>query len=507
MKKTEREETKIALKSKSTLKGSSTTSGKKSGKKKGNDSDTDDDDLEGILEKMRKEWEEAHTVTEELLEGPPTCPNGGHLWCIGGEFFSEDGQAVQYTPEKDKWCKFISPTCPGPRSAHAVAVSLAGGRKIFLFSGEFSSLHQNTFHHYPRYLNDLWLFNMQEYKWNQVEFREMDAKPSPCSGFSFLPCANGIILHGGYCKEYAKGKPMLLSISSPFHCVTDEDTNKETLESVFCNDLYGYQLSGKGKWSSMTLKKTKSEGWCQKDKDAKWKEQNSGGEEDDEAKDEVPPPAAAPETPKTATLDGPDPTDPLLTAPLPRYNTMLAVLRSTLYIYGGIYEHGSRKYTLDNFYSLQLDKMDKYICLKESDVVILDGDIESNSDEDEDKDDDSNDDDDDDNKEEEEERDGDNAGVDKHDEADEEEDELCSQATTFMGVSKNTTRSLEDIQSTPLPGETLAMQILDSKAHGNSDNQGKQLHRDGFTLAEEQYTAYKPILAEVEKRWGWMKKR
>ncbi|KAF8815477.1 hypothetical protein BYT27DRAFT_7193487 [Phlegmacium glaucopus] len=28
----------------------------------------------------------------------------------------------------------------------------------------------------------------------------------PRSGFSFLPCADGIILHGGYCKQYAKGK-------------------------------------------------------------------------------------------------------------------------------------------------------------------------------------------------------------------------------------------------------------------------------------------------------------
>ena len=57
---------------------------------------------------------------------------------------------------------------------------------------------------------------------------------------------------------------------------------------------YGYQLSGKGKWSSMALKKpkvkgTKSKGAKkkQKDKDAKWKEQNSGGEEEDEGEDEV----------------------------------------------------------------------------------------------------------------------------------------------------------------------------------------------------------------------------
>ena len=53
---------------------------------------------------MRREWEEAHTVTEELVEGPPSrranatltaCPNGNHLWCIGGELFSEDGKAVR----------------------------------------------------------------------------------------------------------------------------------------------------------------------------------------------------------------------------------------------------------------------------------------------------------------------------------------------------------------------------------------------------------------------------
>ena len=52
---------------------------------------------------MRREWEEAHTVTEELVEGPPSrranatlsaCPSGNHLWCIGGEFFSDDGKAV-----------------------------------------------------------------------------------------------------------------------------------------------------------------------------------------------------------------------------------------------------------------------------------------------------------------------------------------------------------------------------------------------------------------------------
>jgi hypothetical protein len=112
-----------------------------------------------------------------------------------------------------------------------------------------------------------------------------------------------------------------------------------------------------------------------------------------------------------------------------------------------------------------------------------------------------------------------------------------------MGVSKDTTRSAEDVLSTPEPGESLAMfyarsrtfhyvpnlsfgadylqgEYWTQKAHGVSDNRGKLLRRDGFSFAEERYgmfnrrysqygllfilfvplsVEYKPILEEVEK--------
>jgi hypothetical protein len=49
---------------------------------------------------MRKEWEDAHKVTEEPYVPSrranatlKPCPNGAHLWYIGGEFFSDDGRA------------------------------------------------------------------------------------------------------------------------------------------------------------------------------------------------------------------------------------------------------------------------------------------------------------------------------------------------------------------------------------------------------------------------------
>lgn len=156
----------------------------------------------------------------------------------------------------------MSPTCPGPRSAHAVVSSPVGGGKLFLFGvyhGPVSILRAQTnsyqvanFHrftkipsitiatsgaltsprtlgiesklrsdqvldrgigvytyqhrssleltqwsrmamwkHYivlfggfydpgitTRYLNDLWVFDTQEYKWQQIEFRQTDTKPS-----------------------------------------------------------------------------------------------------------------------------------------------------------------------------------------------------------------------------------------------------------------------------------------------------------------------------------------
>ena len=49
------------------------------------------------------------------------------------------------------------------------------------------------------------------------------------------------------------------SMGIMFGGVTDEDKHEETLESVFHNDMYGYQLGGNRRWVSMLLKKPKQE--------------------------------------------------------------------------------------------------------------------------------------------------------------------------------------------------------------------------------------------------------
>ncbi|KAF7294947.1 Galactose oxidase [Mycena indigotica] len=575
---------------------------KVSGKRK-KDGD-DDEDLEAILEKLRVEWEEKHKVIEEVADGPPSrranctltpCPTGAqHLWAIGGEFFSEDGKAYFYSdvyrysadkPFRMNGANSCLQHVLGPVLRMRLPPHPRGEASFSsLACGEFSSVNQNSFHHYrdfwcfdiqthswdridtkvrpsarsghrmaiwkhfivlfagfydpgttTKYLNDLWLFDLQDYKWRQAEFKETELRPSPRSGFSFISTPEGILLHGGYCKEYAKGKrpvgvmledtwflnmsmapsdkpsnnPVLLKwerrkrpstayapalrsgctmtlwqakqMAVMFGGVTDEDTSEETLESVFWNDLNGYQMTGKGKFVSLTLKRPKG-------KSKKPKKVANKGDDDD----------SEPET-EEIDLD-----DPILTTPLPRYNAMLAVLRNTLYIYGGIYERGKREFTMDDFYSVQLDKLDKYVCLKKSEIIIPEEDEESSSSDDTGSSDSTGSSDDD--------SEGDEE-TDKEEAAPEEEvivepeqppeSDIRAKATAFMGVAKE--RSAEDSLSTPLPGETLAAFYARTraywvqKAHATTEHQGKQLRRDGFSLAQETYQSYKPILKEVEK--------
>ncbi|KAG9308086.1 hypothetical protein JVU11DRAFT_12599 [Chiua virens] len=372
---------------------------------------------------------------------------------------------------------------------------------------------------------------------------------SPRSGFSFLPTSDGIALYGGYCNEYTKGKrpvgvilddtwllkmtldpalptPLALkwerrkTVSSThmptahagcrmalwlakstgvmFGWVTDEERVEEGLESAFWNDLYGYQLGGNGRWIAMHLKRPKKKGGGKK------KQPKRGG---------VTSTLATQPNPEPEHDDDAGPDDPNSTRPMPRYNAMLAVLRNTLYIYGGIFELGTREYTLDDFYTLQLDKLDPFVCLKSSGIVIPTEAEESSDDEHEegegggsDKD---------------EGEDEDSEGVsDSEDESGEEPEgvietdakpgapsetleaempvdkDLRARATVFMGVAeRNTTRSAEDVISTPAPGETLATFYARSrkywaqKAHQEqaSDSRSKQLRRDGFGLAEARY--------------------
>ncbi|KAF8340469.1 uncharacterized protein EI90DRAFT_2906953 [Cantharellus anzutake] len=588
--------------------------------RKDDDVSDDDEDLEAILEKMRIEWEEKHRVTEEISDGPPSRranatltpdPSGNYLWCIGGEYFSEDGKAhfysdvYRYSPDKNEWRRFTSATCPGPRSAHAVVATPSEGGKLFLFGGEFSSLHQTTFHHYrdtwvfdiaskswerlatknkpparsghrmavwkhfivlfggffdpgvrTQYLNDLWIFDTEDYTWKPVEISGIDRKPSPRSGFSFLSTPEGIVLHGGYYQEYVKGKrpqgvvlddtwflrpgcsyiatignrmstdtkefkwerrkkannahapiarsgcTMALwanssakSLGIMFGGVRDVDEGDEVLTSEFYNDMYGYNTPHPGKWVTLTLRKKKQKagkGSKRKAKIQPMEVQAPGGDDDTDGEE------SESEDPDGGNTDSPG---------LPADNAMLAVLRNTLYIYGGILERGAREYTLDDFWSVALDKMDEFVCLRPLDVSMFDGNDGSSEEENDDEEDEGE------GEESDEDANQDHSDPDEHSKDQEKEidtaetvlvnTQLRDQAARFLEGSK--TISAEEALRTPLPGETLTVFYARSReywaqqAHTFSDNRGKQLRRDGFGLAQDRYEEYKPLLEEVEK--------
>lgn len=429
------------------------------------------------------------------------------------------------------------------------------------------------------YLGDLWIWDTSEYRWHEVQIRDADRKPSPRSGFSFLPCPEGVIIHGGYCKEYTgkqvKGVVLddtwLLRMDtdlsklkwerrkkvgyapSPrsgiqmahwpakamgvsFGGVFDSYDDDEDLISTFYNELFGYQTAGNGRWISLNLKRPKKKGPTKKQKvkavqvqqeiaqtaeeDARDHEGEDGEEEEnsaDSAHSGQPNGTAASaeshtrestndvsKQPGRAEQDEEeDPDDPLKSVPIARYNTMMAVQKNTLYIYGGIVESANKEFTLDDFYSLQLDKLDRFTCHKECNIAELDW-KESDSEDDDDSESDSSSHSSEESEAEEEEAQGEEAITGATEAAEEEnaeptdaeKAELRAKATAFIGVAKNTERDPEELMSTPLPGETLktfydrTREYWAQKAHEHSDNRGKSLRRDGFQLADDKYCEF-----------------
>ncbi|KAK1926781.1 hypothetical protein DB88DRAFT_181067 [Papiliotrema laurentii] len=557
-----------------------------------------------------------------LLASPSTLtsePASNHLYMLFGEFF--DGSRVtfynsvlRYDIAKNEWREYKSGEGPAPRSSAAgvASPSLGDGGGILIFGGEYASPTQTTFHHYKdlwlfsikshtwekietrkgpsgrsghrmvawkhyiilfggfidvgiktNYLSDLWIFDTNELKWKQIEYLDKDRAPGPRSGFSFIPCAEGAILHGGFVKEYVKGTrtkgvaladtwllrmdtdlgklkwerrkkvgyaPSLRSGCSMTHWaskgmgvlfggVIDEEKDEEDLESTFFNDLFAYNPVGNGRWVSLNLKRKKKAGGRRRKKIVPVKaEEHDDDEERDEAEDEDVDMEAEPQQEEQAQVveeeEEDDADDPAKSVPLTRYNAMLAIVKNTLFIYGGIYEtsNPAREYTLDDFVTLNLEKLDRYVHLRGTGLEELEAEWKGSDDEDMDSD-----------SEQEEESEGEDEdgdemdGIEDEDEDEEakekrhaaltqaEKDALRQSATKFMGVAKDTTRSEEEVLSTPLPGENLrtfydrSREYWAGTAYERNGSRGKTLRREGFALASAKYEAYKPLLEEIER--------
>lgn len=318
-----------------------------------------EDDIDAILLSIQKEEAKKKEVhVEDNVPAPSPRSNCSltinpqketELILYGGEFYNGSktyvyGDLYRYDVEKQEWKLVSSPNSPPPRSAHQ---AVAWKNYLYIFGGEFTSPNQERFHHYKdfwvldlktnqweqlnykgapsprsghrmvlykhkiivfggfydtlrevRYLNDLHVFDLDQFKWQEIKPRPGCMWPSPRSGFQFVVYQDEIFLYGGYFKEVSSEKSsssekgivhsdmwsldprtwewnkvkksgmppgpragfsMCLHKKRAvlFGGVVDMEVEGDVMMSLFLDELYGFQLDNH-RWYPLELRKEKS---------------------------------------------------------------------------------------------------------------------------------------------------------------------------------------------------------------------------------------------------------
>ncbi|XP_074057686.1 kelch domain-containing protein 4 isoform X3 [Macrotis lagotis] len=282
------------------------------------------------------------------------------------------------------WSK-LSPTGTGPTPRSGCQMSVSSEGTIIIYGGyskqrvkkdvDKGSLHSDMFHLKSEE-------GKEEDKWQWTRVNPSGVKPTPRSGFSVALAPGGrTLLFGGVCDE----------------------EEEESLEGDFFNDLYFYDVT-KNRWFAGQLKGPKVE--KRKRRRGKKPEpetmENQERKETDaqEPQEEIKEVVAEDGTvmtikqmisiPGTSTEseseeEASDEASGLLVEPCPRSNAMLAVKQGVLYVYGGMFEAGDRQFTLNDFYCIDLHKMEDWKVLVEMDPKTQEW-LEESDSEDEDED-------------------------------------------------------------------------------------------------------------------------
>ncbi|GAA0144998.1 hypothetical protein LIER_05295 [Lithospermum erythrorhizon] len=317
-----------------------------------------EDDIDAILLNIQKEEAKKKEVhVEENVPRPSPRSNCSltinplketELILYGGEFYNGQktfvyGDLFRYDVDKQQWNLISSPNSPPPRSAHQ---AVAWKNYAYIYGGEFTSPNQERFHHYKdfwaldlksnqweqlnykgcpsprsghrmilykhkiivfggfydtlrevRYYNDLHVFDLDQYKWQEIKPSPGCMWPSPRSGFQLFVYQDEIFLYGGYYKEVSPEKSssekgivhsdmwsldprtwewnkVKKSGMPPgpragfsmcvhkkrailFGGVVDMEMEGDVMMSLFLNELYGFQLDNH-RWYPLELRKEKS---------------------------------------------------------------------------------------------------------------------------------------------------------------------------------------------------------------------------------------------------------
>lgn len=564
---------------------------KKLAKKLGDEEE--DEDIDAILEQFNKEQEEFDEVRIDIVKRPskrlnPTMvanPQHGkrELILFGGEVASGGGskfynELFSYNIDNDIWRRVISKNSPLPRSSHAMCAHPSG--VILMFGGEFSLPKQSTFYHYgdtwildadtkewmkvdqkkgpsarsghrltvwknyiimhggfrdlgvsTTYLSDVWLFDITNYKWIQVEFPPNHTVPDARSGHSLIPYADGAVIYGGYCKVKAKkglqkGKVLSdcwylkmkadptairferrrkqgfvpsarVGCSLTFHKnrgilfggVYDYEESEEQIDSEFYNNLYSYQVET-NRWYNLILKSQRKK-VLQKENKSRDEDLEDilnsilakallNDEDDDEDVSQIERLKRLEEQEVEVTVDYPI----LNQLPHPRFNSTTCVVDDTLYIYGGVFEKSDQEYNLDSLYAIDLGRLDGVKVLWE-DLTELDRAEEEESD---DSDFDESDDE-----------------EDEEDEDDEDEEEAAVEEIEEPEEDDGETPDPRPWLPHPKPFETLRAfyirtgpNFLEWSISSNRDARGKYLKTAAFDLCEGRFWERREVVSVAE---------
>ncbi|KAK7302199.1 hypothetical protein RJT34_13081 [Clitoria ternatea] len=317
-----------------------------------------EDDIDAILLTIQKEEAKKKEVhVDDNVPAPSPRSNctltvnplkETELVLYGGEFYNGNktfvyGDLYRYDVEKLEWKLVSSPNSPPPRSAHQ---AVAWKNYIYIFGGEFTSPNQERFHHYKdfwmldlktnqweqlnlkgcpsprsghrmvlykhkiilfggfydtlrevRYYNDLFVFDLDQFKWQEIKPKPGAMWPAGRSGFQLFVYQDDIFLYGGYSKEVSSDKSasekgivhsdmwsldpktwewnkvkksgmppgpragFSMSVHKRrallFGGVVDIEVEGDVMMSLFLNELYGFQLDT-NRWYPLELRKEKS---------------------------------------------------------------------------------------------------------------------------------------------------------------------------------------------------------------------------------------------------------
>ncbi|KAF5397260.1 Kelch domain-containing protein 4 [Paragonimus heterotremus] len=345
------------------------------------------------------------------------------VWVFGGEYASPT--QLRFYHYKDLWClrlrtrkwehMRVEGSCPCARSGHR----MVAWKSSFMLFGGFSDTGSKTV-----YFNDMWIFDLDVLRWNPVQLT--GDVPSPRSGCLFFPGSDMKYLYifGGYFKEYVtrdmergvacadffrvniekdasvakcicmrtsgiRPKPPRSAMAGVLQTANRvilfggvHDIESEDGESVvghFHNDMYVVDLE-KAKWhlfnyttGKQLVKSNPPVVSTHNDSDSMKLTVFTSNPPIDGASGSLlsdgvftltlqgSTEAATRDKSAITTQNGDG--NLARTIPSPRSSPGVVILGSTLYVYGGFYEVGDRKITLDDLYCLDLSQPISWQCL------------------------------------------------------------------------------------------------------------------------------------------------